>query len=319
MLRETDAWKQWYQRRVREGEDRMDTTTFSTQDLENQISKLRRSKLLVEKRLGDLEAREQVQEGTNKRRRDEDEDDHSSKKLRSVVSLVRHENDRSPSPPKKERPTLRSTKEDVARNRRMLGVLQGTLTKFQVDKLNEEKTERIQERLKVEKVINNRLDSDRERIRNQEREKLKKEKEECLAEFKKLQDSFETKCNQLKELRRQQQEALLSHFGKTKTTPQLYFLPAKLDDWTEKEFGIKLPNCGGQEGDHGVTDEDTLKVHVITGADEINADTKETLIVEIKQDENQEGSTPLVRKEDNIQKDVEVVEEKERNGQKEEE
>lgn len=86
-------------------------------------------------------------------------------------------------------------------------------------------------------------------------------------------------------MRQEYHESLLSNFGKTPVFPVLYFLPAKLDDWTEKEFGIKNPRNVQVEN----APEETAKVRVVTeGEDEI--DDRDAVIVEIK--ENDEDDVP---------------------------
>jgi hypothetical protein len=86
-------------------------------------------------------------------------------------------------------------------------------------------------------------------------------------------------------VRQEHYEALLSNFGKTPVTPVLYFLPAKLDDWTEQEFGIKNPkNLPAEKAE-----EETAKVRVVTEGEE-DGDDREALIVEIKENEEAESA-----------------------------
>lgn len=91
----------------------------------------------------------------------------------------------------------------------------------------------------------------------------------------------------VQKIRRDHYESLLSHFAKTDgVKPPLYFLPAKLDEWTEKEFGIKNPRVAAKENTEK-KDEDLKKDRVDT-ADGENDDDGEAVIVEIKEGGNEE-------------------------------
>lgn len=122
--------------------------------LEAEISKLRRSFQYNEKRIQGLEEKQKKQDDRLlKRKRGDDndeaaEDEQSNKKLRSVVSTV---TERSPSPER--RPQLKANPQDERRNRRLLGLLQGTLSKFSEQKRMEEKDERVCRELNVPLIL----------------------------------------------------------------------------------------------------------------------------------------------------------------------
>jgi hypothetical protein len=108
--------------------------------LEIEISKLKRSQQYTEKRIQELEAKEKNHEERNlkrKRASENGEEDPSNKKLRSVVTVA----ERSPSPER--RPNLRLSSQDERRNRRLFGLLQGTLAKFSEEKKEEENKETV--------------------------------------------------------------------------------------------------------------------------------------------------------------------------------
>lgn len=106
--------------------------------LEIELNRLRRAQLYNEKRIQGLEAKEKQQEGALKRKRDDELEEVEAKKLRSVVTTV---DERSPSPERK--PQLRASVQDDRRNRRLFGLLQGTLARFSEEKKVEERNERV--------------------------------------------------------------------------------------------------------------------------------------------------------------------------------
>jgi len=215
-----------------------------------------------------LEEKEKQHEARNsvKRRRDDEGPDEPSKKLRSVVSTT---TERSPSPER--RPQVVARAQDEKRNRRLFGALvQGTLSKFREQKKAEESDERSINRLNVEKEIAQRIDAGREQTLQKERERIKLEKDECKAEHDGLTHILEQKCAELQTVRRVHYESLLSCFGKTKTTPVLYFLPAKLDEWSQTTFNIfppAPPQPSAAESENPATSNHEIDNLVVTDKD----------------------------------------------------
>jgi len=148
------------------------------------------------------------------------EDTIHTERKRSVNS-----DDHSPKSALSKRPRLDlDNKEFKARGKRMLGMIFNTLDKFKKD-------------------TNEQLEADKRRkeIENKLQERLKKEKKELEEEIKqddeiRRKKRIEEEKQRLIDLKKywNQQNILKSNFIKTKSTPHIYYFPAKLNDETKK-------------------------------------------------------------------------------------
>jgi len=133
--------------------------------------------------------------------------------------------DHSPKSATSKRPRLDlDNKEFKARGKRMLGMIFNTLDKFKKDTTEQSEA-----------------DKRRKEIENKLQERLKKEKKELEEEIKqddeiRKKKRIEEEKQRLSDLKNywNQQNILKSYFIKTKSTPHIYFLPAKLNDVTKK-------------------------------------------------------------------------------------
>ncbi|EIE81333.1 hypothetical protein G6F46_001347 [Rhizopus delemar] len=122
------------------------------------------------------------------------------------------------------RPRLEINEAGRNRNKRLFGVLLGTLNKFKDD--TEQTSEVDKKRREINQKLQEKLDSEKRAIlekieaRKLEKERMeqmkKKEEEKIIAEKKEL---FEV-----------EQKKMLANFLKTTTEPNLYYLPDKLTD-----------------------------------------------------------------------------------------
>ena len=72
-------------------------------------------------------------------------------------------------------------------------------------------------------------------------------------------------------------------------------MPAKLDDWTEKEFGIKNPKNQPPKA----AEEEGAKVRVVAdGEEDIEGDDREADIEEIKDDNEESENKSAVKEEE---------------------
>ncbi|CAO3693079.1 unnamed protein product [Rhizopus microsporus] len=135
------------------------------------------------------------------------------------------------------RPRLDMTEAGRDRNKRLFGVLLGTLNKFkddtqntsEVDKKRREINQKLQEKLDLEKkAMAERTEA--RRLEKERMEQMKRQEEErILAEKKEL---FEV-----------QQKKVLANFLKTTTEPVLYYLPSKLTDEMSKTIDMQTQDA----------------------------------------------------------------------------
>ncbi|ORE05085.1 hypothetical protein BCV72DRAFT_4307 [Rhizopus microsporus var. microsporus] len=135
------------------------------------------------------------------------------------------------------RPRLDMTEAGRDRNKRLFGVLLGTLNKFkddtqntsEVDKRRREINQKLQEKLDLEKKAM----AERTEARKLEKERMeqmkRQEEERILAEKREL---FEV-----------QQKKVLANFLKTTTEPVLYYLPSKLTDEMSKTIDMQTQDA----------------------------------------------------------------------------
>lgn len=118
----------------------------------------------------------------------------------------------------------------MARNKRMFGLLLGTLQKFRVEE--DRKKDKEQKRVEIEKKL--------EEIAEKEKEELKKERKELFLERRKRQADLrrlEYKMELVKQLEEwEKHHRQFVHFIRTKTKPHVYYLPAKHNDASQKRL-----------------------------------------------------------------------------------
>ncbi|KAI9277776.1 pinin/SDK/memA/ protein conserved region-domain-containing protein [Sporodiniella umbellata] len=126
------------------------------------------------------------------------------------------------------RPRLEVSEAGKSRNKRLFGVLLGTLNKFkddteqtsEVDKNRREINRKLQDKLYLEKkAVAEKMEA--RKLEKERLEQLKREEvDKMIAEKKELQDV--------------QQQKILANFLKTATEPTLYYLPNKLTEGMSK-------------------------------------------------------------------------------------
>jgi len=124
---------------------------------------------------------------------------------------------------KKKADTTKGTDVRV-RNRKMFGVLVGTLNKFKTD--ISQKSDALMRREKLEKEVDQKVQQDKEVITQQLAEELKEKKEKAQEKKEELRKQFEEKSQELMNLKWNTQRAHLSHFMKTEAKPCIYYRPA---------------------------------------------------------------------------------------------
>ncbi|GAB6026037.1 hypothetical protein CHUAL_012247 [Chamberlinius hualienensis] len=168
-------------------------------------------------------------EGRNHRRsREEDSADEDELPTKPTVqsSVVAH-----PKEQKTRKDCIEEQKPDakgLARNRRMFGLLVGTLQKFQVEE--KQKQHKEQKRVEIEKKLEDKVEREREDLKK-ERKELFLERKKRQAELRRLEYKMEL-AKQLEEW--VQNRKSLTNFIATKATPILYYLPAKHNEVTQR-------------------------------------------------------------------------------------
>jgi len=123
------------------------------------------------------------------------------------------------------------------RDRRLFStLLQGTLNSFKRQTI-EDKT--LIQRKEVELKIEEKVASEQKNLLEAERQKIEEEKQRCLEKVSQVKEDIKQKELQLSKLKLAQHQQLLSGFLKTKTTPPIYFYPAKTDEFTERVLSTK--------------------------------------------------------------------------------
>ncbi|KAG1469826.1 hypothetical protein G6F56_003036 [Rhizopus delemar] len=158
--------------------------------------------------------------------------------------------------PKK--PRLEDNEAGRRRNKRLFGVLLGTLNKFkddteqtsEVDKKRREINQKLQDKLDLEKkALVEKMEA--RKLEKERLEQMKREEEEKIIAEKK--DLFEI-----------QQKRIMAKFLKTTTKPTLYYLPDKLTDkmsqtldtQTQDAFSAKISSENRREGRRETRTED---------------------------------------------------------------
>ncbi|XP_077997097.1 pinin-like [Glandiceps talaboti] len=163
------------------------------------------------------------------RRRDSDEDDdddifeHKPALQSSVVATPQDSRTRKDSIAESSQ-----DKKGLARNRRMFGLLLGTLQRFKADAT--QKTEKDTRRLEIEKKLDDQAQKEKQAIATERRE-LFQERRSKQIELNKLQ--------RLMELAQMQEEwdthnKHLCKFIRTKSKPHIFYLPAKMSSASSK-------------------------------------------------------------------------------------
>jgi len=123
------------------------------------------------------------------------------------------------------------------RDRRLFSsLLQGTLKAFNRQS-EDDKT--LLKRKEVELQIEEKVASEQRNLQEAERQKNEEEKQRCLEKVAQVKEDIKQKELQLSNLKLAQHQHLLSGFLKTKTTPPIYFYPAKTDEFTERVLSTK--------------------------------------------------------------------------------
>ncbi|KAJ4840667.1 hypothetical protein Tsubulata_022576 [Turnera subulata] len=123
--------------------------------------------------------------------------------------------------PKNQDPSL------VSRNKRMLGQLLGTLEKFRKEDMKLSETEAFIQRSNALQRAEERAREESDRLRQQEREQIAEKRKRDLTLRARVAAKAEEKKLELLFLRWTEHHKKLSNFIRTKTEPQIYFMPKK--------------------------------------------------------------------------------------------
>lgn len=166
--------------------------------------------------------------GRDRRGRDNDSGDEMLRKPTVQSSVVAY-----PKEQKTRKDCIDEQKTDakgMARNRRMFGLLLGTLQKFRVE--SQQTQDKEQKRMEIEKKL--------EEIAEKEKEDLRKERIELFQERKRRQAELrrlEFKVELVKQHEEWEQHYdHLKNFIRTKTKPHLYYLPREASAVSEKRL-----------------------------------------------------------------------------------
>jgi len=218
------------------------------ENIENEIRRLRRNQQQLKLRIEELDLKEIIEEKRSlKRSREEPhaevEDVMNNKRLKSVAVATEEGpvvvEEQKPEEVEERKPALRETNADKTRNRRLIGnLLLGTLNKIQKDKDREEQDERLQKRQEIVRTIDSRVQCSQESLWIKEKEKIVAEKNECKEQLEQIAIQILQKEQEFLEQKEKEYLGLLTGFVKTITKPEIYFLPSKLDSWTDQVFGL---------------------------------------------------------------------------------
>jgi len=140
---------------------------------------------------------------------------------------------------------------DKTRNRKMFGVVLGTLNRFKSD-INQ-KTEALIRREKLEKEVDTKVRQDQEALQTKITDELKQEKEKVQQKREELKKKLEEKEQELMNMSWSTHRKHLSHFEKTTTKPCIYYKrakPEKNDAKKEEEPAKEEPKKEEEDHDH---------------------------------------------------------------------
>eukprot|EP01125_Pyxidicula_operculata_P002044 TRINITY_DN12005_c0_g1_i1.p1 TRINITY_DN12005_c0_g1~~TRINITY_DN12005_c0_g1_i1.p1 ORF type:complete len:299 (-),score=83.41 TRINITY_DN12005_c0_g1_i1:39-935(-) len=214
------------------------------------------------KRLNDKE--ERLDKLRSKKRTREDTDSSASKRLKSSVSVVNQAPEQTETPPTPQSTEKRRTQslsgEDKTRNKRLLSsLLVGTLKTFKKESLKEEESGVVQKRKEVETQIENKVTSENQKLLESDAQKVKDDKDRLIQESNEIKENIKQKENELLKWKSDRHETQLSFFLKTNAKPVIYFMPAVIDQWTEKHLGTKKPEVKPIEVKKEKSDDDRAK------------------------------------------------------------
>jgi hypothetical protein len=244
------------------------------ENLEEQLRKLRSELKYHEKKLKNCETKGTKDERKSVKRRREEPDVISNKRLRSLVEVV-SKNETDPTKQKQEEddvPTETVKKENAdeeqssivntteqkedtktndtnsfprlqrrgtvnARDRRLFSnLLQGTLISFNKSSTDDKI---IQKRKEVEMRIEEKVASEQKSLLEAEQQRREEEKQRCVEKVLQVKEDIKQKESELRNIKFTQYQQLLSGFLKTKATPPIYFYPSKTDEFTERVLSTK--------------------------------------------------------------------------------
>jgi len=122
------------------------------------------------------------------------------------------------------------------RNKKMFGVLLGTLNSFKRENHKTQLSDVGQRRKEVEQKIEDRVVKSKEQLLDEHRRKLQQEKEEELGRKEEIKKKLEEKEEELLNLRLAEHKSGLTKFLKTKAVPPVYWITKKRDGLTEILF-----------------------------------------------------------------------------------
>jgi len=137
---------------------------------------------------------------------------------------------------------------DKSRNRKMFGMLVGTLNKFKTD-INQ-KSDALLRREKLEKEVDQKVRHEQEALQSKITEDLKQEKEEATQKRDAVKQQLQEKETQLMTTKWSTHRGHLQHFEKTVATPCIYYKVVDKTDSTKKEVTESKEDHEDKRGRH---------------------------------------------------------------------
>jgi hypothetical protein len=109
--------------------------------------------------------------------------------------------------------------------------------KKEIEKPDENETKRME----LDKIIEEKVEKTPDLIMQHRKEEATKKKLEAEEEMKELQKNIESQEKELNELISAENNGNLTYFALTKTKPAIYFVPRKVDEWSQSTFGFQIP------------------------------------------------------------------------------
>jgi pinin len=149
----------------------------------------------------------------------------------------------------KPRPSLKSESKEVKqRDKKIFGILVGTLQKFKEDSVK--KSEIITHREEIVQKIETKVSQQREEELEKLRNSLKEEKAKELSQLESIKKKQEEKEQEMLNLRWKQHEKLLSNFLKTEAKPPIFYRIVDKSKPTENNTEVSLSTNGNEENTH---------------------------------------------------------------------